>query len=76
MAADEDAGDAGEDGEAVGFTFVASVESSAADESGQDVLNGPAVAALPLRGFDPFAGDAVDEAASTQPSPQVGRTGP
>ncbi|RUP65557.1 hypothetical protein SSPNP10_24940 [Streptomyces sp. NP10] len=55
----------------VGFTFVASVEPTASSEPGHGAYDGPAVAAKSLRRLDPFACDALLDAALTQPLPQV-----
>ncbi len=45
---------------------------SSAGEPGHGAFDGPALASEPLWGFDAFAGDAVGDAASAQPSTQVG----
>jgi hypothetical protein len=64
--ADKGGGDGDEGQEVVGAAFVAAVEPPAAGRPGDGPLDDPAVAAQPLTGLDPMAGDTRDDAAPVQ----------
>lgn len=65
---DEGGGRRYEAEEMLGLAFVAAMQASAAGQPGHGSLDYPAVSAQSFEGLDTFAGDALADAALSEPS--------